>query len=151
VTTLHDLEQTIVFLASNYASAICQLDGTEARAKEVSDRLIAAREEVEALLTENASLREKLRVAHEISDLRGKLQLEFCQKYEVEEVRANTYRQERDDARQTLGLVRLECERLHAATSDDLRTIEGLRDSLAKAIRKLHAVRFGAKKAKAKR
>ena len=68
MTTIGDLERTIVFLASNYASAIHQLDGTEERAKETSHRLIAAREEVDTLLGENASLREQLRVAHDVSD-----------------------------------------------------------------------------------
>lgn len=142
MATLHDLEQTIVvFLASNYAAAICQLDGTETRAKETSDRLIAAREEVEALLAENTSLRADIdgleSVIHELVEDR------WWKRYHMGNADnlANTYRQERDDARQTIGLVRLECERLHKDNE--------------KLLRKLHTARgFGgkgvAKKAKGK-
>jgi chromosome segregation ATPase len=178
MTTRRQLKCAIVRQAISVSAAEDQAEFLQRKLAGARSRNVEIRREKAALFAENHYLRadldehvslihrlcdartnrhDELRIVRKLSSLYQAQSLEFCAKYEAEEKRANDFEADMRIARayskslmRKNSALRSELSACHTATESDLRKIEGLRDSLAKAIRKLHAVRFD-KKAKAKR
>jgi hypothetical protein len=89
MTTRRELEHTIATQAVDLCDLREAYQKSEKLLDDADDKYAEVAAERDTLLSENAALREQLRVARDISDLIGKQSLEFCAKYKHEEKRAN--------------------------------------------------------------